>query len=120
MNEEFVRKVELLIEQVENAETEKLSELAKIADLNLDKDLVGVDLSGEDLSNDDLRNANLRNANLRNANLRNANLSDANLSGATVANASFGYNQGISEIMKRDLVSKGATFQDSLGIPVKL
>ena len=114
MNEEFVRKVELLIEQVENAETEKLSELAKIADLNLDKDLVGVDLSGEDLSNDDLRNANLRNANLRNA-----NLSDANLSGATVANASFGYNQGISEIMKRDLVSKGATFQDSLGIPVK-
>ena len=115
MNEEFVRKVELLIEQVENAETEKLSELAKIADLNLDKDLVGVDLSGEDLSNDDLRNANLRNANLRNA-----NLSDANLSGATVANASFGYNQGISEIMKRDLVSKGATFQDSLGIPVKL
>ena len=95
----------------------------------------GANLKSVNLSNANLNGANLKSARLYSANLRGASLvqaslyysylfgadlTDADLSGATVANASFGYNQGISEIMKRDLVSKGATFQDSLGIPVKL
>ena len=89
MNEEFARKVELLINTVENAETEKLSELASIAGLDLTKDFVGVDLSGEDLRNDSLSSANLSDANLSGANLSSANLSGANLSGANLSDANL-------------------------------
>jgi Pentapeptide repeats (8 copies) len=54
-----------------------------------------------------------KSANLSRANLSDANLSDANLIDANVKNARFGNNQGISEPIKRDLIQKGAIFEDS-------
>ena len=41
------------------------------------------------------------------------NLSDADLSGVNVSNARFRDNLGISESMKRDLIQRGAVFEDS-------
>ena len=103
-------------------------------------DIVNRKTEGRDLSNADLNNANLsgaylkrarlvktqlRNtvlsganlvdANLIGADLLGANLSGADLSGAEVKNARFGYNSGISEAMKRDLIGRGAIFEDSPG-----
>ena len=83
-----------------------------------DADLIGANLcfanlSNEDLSNADLRDANLSNANLIRANLIRANLSNADLQGANVENTRFRYNRGISESMKRDLINRGAIFEDS-------
>ncbi|MDJ0901486.1 MAG: pentapeptide repeat-containing protein [Xenococcus sp. MO_188.B8] len=85
--ERFDREIEAAIEQIENAETKKLSELAKIAGLDLKRDFVGVDLSDEDLSNDLLSGADLSGANLSGADLSDANLSDANLSDANLSDA---------------------------------
>ena len=108
-------------------------------------DLIRADLRGANLSSADLRGANLRNANLRNANLssadlrnanlrgvnlsganlrgvnlsgvylRGANLRNANLSGAKVENARFVWNKGISDILKQDLIKRGAIFEDTSG-----
>ncbi|NEU77208.1 pentapeptide repeat-containing protein [Hassallia byssoidea VB512170] len=72
-------------------------------------------LSDADLSGANLSGANLSGANLSRANLSRANLSRADLSGANVENARFGNNQGISEARKRDLIQKGAIFEDSHG-----
>lgn len=83
----FAQEVQGLIERVEGANTEKLSKLARIAGLNLAKDLVGIDLSGADLSNDNLSGVNLSRANLSRANLIGANLSGANLIGANLSRA---------------------------------
>ncbi len=149
-NEEFAQEVQVLIEQVENADTEKFSELARIAGLSLTEDFVGVDLSSEDLSRENLSGANLKGADLSNTNLNladlsgadlnGANLSGANLSGADlsgadlsdadlsgadlssvnlndtrVENALFGGSFGISDLMKSDLIKRGAIFEDFLG-----
>ena len=94
------------------------------ADL-IDADLINANLRGANLIDADLINANLRganlidadliNANLINANLINANLIDTDLINASVEQARFSNNQGISESMKRDLISRGAIFIDSLG-----
>ena len=94
------------------------------ADL-VNADLINANLRGANLINADLINANLRganlidadliNANLINANLINANLIDTDLINASVEQARFSNNQGISESMKRDLISRGAIFIDSLG-----
>ena len=75
--------------------------------------LVRAKLTYSLLNNADLIGANLIGADLSNARLLEANLTDADLSGAKVKNTLFGYNLGISEIMKRDLESKGAIFEDS-------
>ncbi|WP_414590510.1 pentapeptide repeat-containing protein, partial [Anabaena sp. CCY 9614] len=53
--------------------------------------------------------------NLSGANLSGANLSGANLSGANIENARFGNNQGLSESIKRELIQRGAIFEDSSG-----
>ncbi|NEO12931.1 MULTISPECIES: pentapeptide repeat-containing protein [unclassified Moorena] len=74
-----------------------------------DADLRAADLSGADLSGADLSGAHLRSADLRGAHLR-----DANLIGAEVRNARFENNPGIDESMKRDLIKRGAIFEDFL------
>ncbi|MBW4446235.1 MAG: pentapeptide repeat-containing protein [Spirirestis rafaelensis WJT71-NPBG6] len=92
--------------------------------------LIVANLSDADLSGAKLRDAGLIRAKLRGAILIDADLSDAyliaadlrgayliraNLSGANVKNARFGNNRGISEPIKRDLIQKGAIFEDSPG-----
>ncbi|MGI2904203.1 pentapeptide repeat-containing protein [Tolypothrix sp. VBCCA 56010] len=72
-------------------------------------------LSGAILIAAKLSGANLIGANLSDADLSGANLSGADLSRANVKNARFGNNQGISEARKRDLIQKGAIFEDSPG-----
>lgn len=75
-------------------------------------DLSGVNLNDANLNNADLSNAKLNHAYLSGANFSGANLTDANLSGANVEQTMFGYNQGISESMRSDLISRGAIFED--------
>jgi uncharacterized protein YjbI with pentapeptide repeats len=77
--------------------------------------LSGASLSSANLSDADLGDADLSNANLSGAQLRGADLSNTNLSGASVNNTQFGYNKGISESMRRDLIARGAIFEDSSG-----
>jgi uncharacterized protein YjbI with pentapeptide repeats len=77
--------------------------------------LSGAILSSANLTDADLSDANLSNANLSGAYLRGADLSDADLSGANVDKAQFGDNEGISESMKKDLMERGAFFEDSSG-----
>ncbi|MFM6036224.1 MAG: pentapeptide repeat-containing protein [Sphaerospermopsis kisseleviana] len=109
-NKESIQKLQDLIQRVVEAETDDFSALVEIAGLDPLQDFAGADLSGADL-----RVADLSGANLSGANLSRANLSRANLSGATVENAIFGDNQGISPAMKRDLIERGAIFEDSPG-----
>ncbi|GAX40488.1 pentapeptide repeat-containing protein [Tolypothrix sp. NIES-4075] len=85
-----------------------------LADLSF-ADLSFANLSGANLSGANLIDTKLSDANLIDADLSGANLSGANLSGANVKNARFGNNQGISELIKRDLIQKGAIFEDSPG-----
>jgi uncharacterized protein YjbI with pentapeptide repeats len=116
----------------------------RFANLN-SADLSGANLSGANLNSADLSGANLSGANLNSANLSGANLSGANLnranllfadlnganlngvyliyadlsgtnlSGTNVENAQFVYNKGISELMRRDLIDRGAIFEDAPG-----
>jgi uncharacterized protein YjbI with pentapeptide repeats len=77
--------------------------------------LIDTNLSRANLFGANLSRANLFDANLIDANLSRANLSGADLIGANVENARFGNNKGISEPIKRDLIQKGAIFEDSPG-----
>jgi uncharacterized protein YjbI with pentapeptide repeats len=89
---------------------------ATLYDANLSETyLSGANLSNATLYGANLSDANLSNANLHGANLRNVNLINANLSGAKVDKAQFGYNLGISELMRQDLEARGARFDDALG-----
>jgi hypothetical protein len=77
-------------------------------------------LSHANLSYARLNDANLRDARLINANLSRADLSRANLSGVDLSNTDvnktrFGYNLGISESMKQDLIERGAIFDNFSG-----
>jgi hypothetical protein len=73
-------------------------------------------LNSADLSGSDLSGANLRGANLSSANLMDSNLSGVILSDTTnVYKAQFGHNEGISKSMRRDLMARGAIFEDSPG-----
>ena len=74
----------------------------KDAKLNM-ADLSGADLSGADLTGADLRYADFRGADLR----------FADLNCSQVENSRFGNNQGISQSMKRNLISRGAIFEDA-------
>ncbi len=86
----------------------------KGADLS-SADLSSADLSSADLSDADLSSADLSSAILIDADLRGANLIDTYLIGAKVTNTRFGYNEGISESMKQELIERGAIFEDTLG-----
>lgn len=77
--------------------------------------LTDANLTDANLSGADLTLTHLISANLTDANLTNANLWRADLGGTNVEKARFGYNQGISESMKRDLISRGAIFNDLSG-----
>jgi uncharacterized protein YjbI with pentapeptide repeats len=82
--------------------------------------LHGADLSGADLINAilvdaDLTKAILGGVNLSRADLSGANLKDINLSNANVRNTKFKSNSGISELMKQDLIERGAIFDDAPG-----
>jgi hypothetical protein len=81
----------------------------------IDANLSGAILSVADLIGAILSGANLSRAILSRAILSRAILSVANLSRANVENARFGNNRGISEPIKRDLIQKGAIFEDSPG-----
>ena len=78
-------------------------------------DLSRAYLSGTNLSHADLSGADLSGADLSHANLNGADLSGADLSNSSVENARFGYNQGIFEEVKFDLIRRGAIFEDSPG-----
>ncbi|MGK7935035.1 MAG: SUMF1/EgtB/PvdO family nonheme iron enzyme [Xenococcaceae cyanobacterium] len=76
----YLENLSALFKDIANQPTAKLSKLAEMAKLSLDKDYIGADLSDEDLSEDNLSGANFSNANLSNTQLMNTNLSNANLS----------------------------------------
>jgi Pentapeptide repeats (8 copies) len=99
---------------------------ANLIGVNLSSaNLSGAKLMGANLSNASLIDANLRGANLSDVSLIDANLSNADLSGARLMSVSlmganlykakFEYNEGISESMRKDLISRGAIFEDSPG-----
>jgi uncharacterized protein YjbI with pentapeptide repeats len=72
-------------------------------------------LSFTDLTLADLSFANLCGANLSCANLCAANLSNTILTRANVHKAHFVLSKGISKLMKKDLIHRGAIFEDSPG-----
>ncbi len=84
-------------------------------------------LSGANLSGANMRDANMRDAELSGANLSGAKLSGAELSGADLSGANlsgiqvektrFRDNLGITEELKKDLINRGAIFEDSPGNP---
>jgi uncharacterized protein YjbI with pentapeptide repeats len=89
---------------------------AKLSGANLSHaDLGGADLGGADLSRANLNFTNLSGASLCHASLISVDLRSVNLSNASVDKAHFGYNKGISESMKEDLLTRGAIFEDSPG-----
>lgn len=77
--------------------------------------LSGAILGAVDFRYADLRYADLSDADLSDADLIGTNLSGANLSDTIVENAQFGKNSGLTEDMKRDLIRRGAKFEDSPG-----
>jgi DNA-binding Xre family transcriptional regulator len=87
---------------------------ANLSDANLSSAILrGANLSGAILSGANLSGAILSGANLRDANLSGANLSRAILSRVNVANTRFTNSAGIPDSMKRDLIERGAIFDDS-------
>ncbi|WP_309728592.1 pentapeptide repeat-containing protein, partial [Chamaesiphon sp. OTE_75_metabat_556] len=84
------------------------------ADLS-DANLSHANLICADLTHSNLSNADLSNADLRCAKLMFTNLSGANLNGAEVNDAQFRNNSGISELMRQDLIDRGAIFDDTSG-----
>jgi uncharacterized protein YjbI with pentapeptide repeats len=79
--------------------------------------LSGANLMLANLSGANLMLANLSRANLSDADLRGADLSDADLSGIQVEKTRFRHNLGITEELKKDLINRGAIFEDSPGDP---
>jgi len=88
----------------------------------------GADLSHAHLFNANLRHVNLTDANLEDADLRKADLSfaelsscylkntwlsDTNLLTASVNHTVFSPNKSISESLKRNLIERGAIFENS-------
>jgi hypothetical protein len=98
---EKLGELQSIIDQIYEADTQNLVELAQIAGLNLKKDLAGgnflgavlsgVELSGADLSRLNFRGAILTDADLSEANLSHANFSGADLSGAYLESANLQY-----------------------------
>jgi Pentapeptide repeats (8 copies) len=69
-------------------------------------------LRSSNLISADLSYADFTDADLRNANLTEANLTNTSFIGANIKKARFGYNLGISQNMKLDLIERGAIFED--------
>jgi uncharacterized protein YjbI with pentapeptide repeats/DNA-binding Xre family transcriptional regulator len=89
---------------------------AELCRANLSRaNLCGAELCRANLSGANLSGADLSGANLSEANFSRANLSRIELCGANIELARFGFNKGISEEMKRDLISRGAIFEDLQG-----
>jgi uncharacterized protein YjbI with pentapeptide repeats len=78
-------------------------------------DFFGINLSGANLTGANLSGANLTGANLSGANLTGDNLSGANLTGANVREARFEFAYGIPELLKQELIARGAIFDDAPG-----
>lgn len=89
--------IQPVIDAIMAAESDRLPDLAQLADLDLMQDfaggnlrgtnLSGIDLSGANLDRVNLRGADLSDADLSEASLRDAKLSGADLSGAYLSNA---------------------------------
>jgi uncharacterized protein YjbI with pentapeptide repeats len=79
--------------------------------------LSGADLSGVELRGTDLSGSDLSGADLSGANLIGANLYLTDLHTTRVEYAKFGYNRGINMNLQRQLIARGAIFEDSLGDP---
>ena len=75
--------------------------------------LSSADLKDAKLNMADLNSADLSGADLRYADFRGADLRFADLNCSQVENSRFGNNQGISQSMKRNLISRGAIFEDA-------
>ncbi len=105
-----------LFQEIESEATGKLSELAKVAELNLAEDYVGIDLSNEDLSEDDLSGANFSYSNLRNVNLKGTNLTKSNLTGADLTGADLtGANLTGADLTGANLTGANLTGADLTG-----
>ncbi len=117
------------IEQIVEAKTEQLTELAEIANIDLEEDLAGANLRGvnlkgvnlnhaclrgTNLQDADLSEANLTGADLSKADLRGADLSRADLSATQVKGARLGGNIGLLEKTKFYLKKRGAIIEDCL------
>ncbi|MBD2415836.1 hypothetical protein FACHB389_32735 [Nostoc calcicola FACHB-389] len=105
-----------ILQTIDNMPDAKLSELAKVAELDLAEDYVGADLSGEDISGDSLREANFSDVNFSNTNLSHtdlsiANLSCANLTGAKLINA----NLNGAELIKTNFTNADLSGADLIG-----
>ena len=111
--ENFAQDLEAMVKQIENSDTEKLSELAKITGLDLAKEFVSVDFNGENLRSPNLTDADLQKANLTGANLMGADLTGTILNRVKVENTEFGYNPGINKELRREFEARGAIFVDS-------
>ena len=98
---EKLGELQKLIDQIYQTESQNLAKLAKIAGLNLKKDLAGgnflgavlnsVELSGANLSRSNFRGAILTDGDLSETNLSHANFSGADLSGAYLESADLQY-----------------------------
>lgn len=96
-----------------NFQIRKLVKTGEGQGLNCDRlNLQGIKLQGVNLQDASFIQANLKNADLNGANLSRASLDETNLNGANVTNTRFAYNIGISEIIKQDLIRRGAIFEE--------
>jgi|GEM_PF-2440451 len=115
------------IQEIVEAKTEQLTELAEIANIDLEEDLAGANLRGvnlrgvnlnhaclrgTNLQDADLSEANFRGADLRKADLRGADLSKADLSATQVKGARLGGNMGLLEETKLYMKERGAIIED--------
>lgn len=108
-----------VIDNIYNAKTSDLHELAKIANLNLQTDLCGGNLVGADLSNIDLNGANLQYINFRGANLTDADLSETNLSYCKLSGADLsGAYLENSNLYKANLQSASLALANLIGANV--
>lgn len=91
-------------------------ERAFLREANLNEaNLSGTNLEGANLSHANLRGTNLEGAILSHANLSRTNLEGAILKDANVKNVLFGKGIGLTNSEKRDLIQRGAIFDDSTG-----
>jgi hypothetical protein len=103
-NKDSLQEPQPSIQQILEAETNNLLELARIAGLDIATDFADADLSGVDLSGADLSGADLSGADLSGANLSGVNLTLAKLSGADLSDADLsGANLSESDLSHADL-----------------
>ena len=90
--------------------------IANLHEADLSEANLGLaNLRTSDLRRTDLRGADLLMADLCGADLREANLRGASLNGVSVYRTQFSFAKGLSENRVRDLMQKGAIFEDASG-----